>query len=167
VDRLIFDALVRGVVMRRLLICLALFLLASSAVAFAENGADAIVGTWLTNDGTAKVQIVNEQGVYNGHVVWLQEPLFPADAADGMAGKPKADRLNPDPSLRTRPIMGLTTLSGLRPAGENAWDGGTLYVPSSGKSYPCKVSLGSDGSLKVAVGGGIFGKTVTWTRTSN
>lgn len=153
--------------MRRLMVCLVLVLLASSVTAFASSGADAIVGTWLANDGTAKVQIVNEQGVYNGHVVWLKEPLSPADAANGMAGKPKVDRLNPDSSLRTRPIMGLTTLSGLRSAGENAWDGGTLYVPSSGKSYPCKLSLGSDGSLKVSVGGGIFGKTVTWTRASN
>lgn len=152
--------------MRRLLIGLTIGLFALSTTAFAGSGADAIVGTWLINDGTAKVEIVDAQGVYNGHVVWLKAPLFPADDSQGMAGKPKVDRLNPDPSLRTRPIIGLTMLAGFHYDGSHGWNGGTLYVPSSGKSYPCKLSIGSDGSLKVAVGGGIFGKTVTWTRAA-
>ncbi|MGH8233989.1 MAG: DUF2147 domain-containing protein [Rhodanobacteraceae bacterium] len=153
--------------MRRLLIGLTISLFAFSSTVSASSAADAIVGTWLTNDGTAKVEIVDANGVYNGHVVWLKAPRFPADDSQGMAGKPKVDRLNPDASLRARPVMGMVMLSGLRFSGEHGWDGGTLYAPASGKSYPCKLSLGSDGSLKVSVGGGIFGKTVTWTRSAD
>ncbi|MDN5869669.1 MAG: DUF2147 domain-containing protein [Nitrococcus sp.] len=59
------------------------------------------------------------QGVYSGHVVWLKEPLFPADDRKGMAGKPKVDRLNPDSALRSRPIIGLAVLTGLHYAGSN------------------------------------------------
>lgn len=150
--------------MPRLLVCLLVVVV--STLAWADSGPDAIVGTWLTNDGTAKVQITNEQGVYNGRVVWLQAPVFPAGAPDGLAGKPKTDRNNPDASLRSRPVMGMTMLSGLHYGGGGVWEGGTLYAPASGKSYPCKVSLGADGALEVAVGGGIFGKTVAWTRAS-
>jgi len=152
--------------MRRLLTDLTVGLLALSTTAFAGSGANAIFGTWLTNDGTAKVEIVDAHGVYNGHIAWLKAPLFPAGDPNGMAGKPKVDRFNPDPSLRTRPIMGLTILMGLRYAGGTVWDGGTLYAPSSGKSYTCKLSLASGGNLTVSVGGAILGKTVTWTRTS-
>lgn len=148
--------------MRRVLLCITL--LAFSMAAFAASDADAIVGTWLANDGTAKVQIVDNQGIYSGRVVWLKDPRFPANDPGGMAGKPKVDRKNPDPSLQSRPVMGLSMLSGFHYAGNGSWDGGTLYVPSSGKSYPCKLALAADGSLKVSVGGGIFGKTVTWTR---
>ncbi len=73
--------------MRRLLICLCL--LALSATTLADNGTRTILGFWFTNDGTAKVQIVNDDGVYGGRIVWLKEPLFPAGDPGGMAGKPK------------------------------------------------------------------------------
>lgn len=138
------------------------FLLAAlvlPAVAVAAEAGDAITGTWLTNDGTSRVQISNVQGVYDGRVVWLKEPL---DAA----GKPKVDRQNPDASLRSRQVMGLAVLTGLHYTGSNAWDGGTIYTPATGKSYPCKVTLAPDGTLKLVVGGSVFGRTLTWTRAT-
>ncbi|MGH8127000.1 MAG: DUF2147 domain-containing protein [Gammaproteobacteria bacterium] len=153
--------------MRRLLFGLAFGLVVFSTAAHANNGAGAILGTWLTNDSSVKVEIVNEHGVYNGHVVWLKAPLFPANAPNGMAGKPKVDRLNPDKSLRSRPIMGLTLLTGFHYAGGNVWDGGTLYAPTKGKSYRCKLTLAPDGRLKISIGGSIFGKTLFWTRTAS
>ncbi|MGH8283154.1 MAG: DUF2147 domain-containing protein [Gammaproteobacteria bacterium] len=152
--------------MRTLLFGLTFGLVALSAAVYANNGAEAILGTWLTNDGSAKVEIENAQDVYNGRVVWLKAPLFPADGPQGMAGKPKVDRLNPDKALRTRPILGLALLAGFHYAGDNVWDGGTLYSPASGKSYQCKLTLAPDGSLKITVGGSVFGKTVIWTRAT-
>jgi uncharacterized protein (DUF2147 family) len=61
--------------------------------------------------------------------------------------------------------MGLTVLSGLHYAGNNSWEGGTLYAPATGKSYPCKATL-VDGALQLSVGGGLFSRTVTWTRAT-
>ncbi|MGH8111667.1 MAG: DUF2147 domain-containing protein [Rhodanobacteraceae bacterium] len=147
--------------MRALLlgVFLATLCFSSVAVAVAADAGDAIVGTWLTADGTSKVQIADAQGVYTGHVVWLKEPVSSAD------GKPKVDRENPDAALRSRPIMGLPVLSGFHYAGDNVWDGGTVYTPATGKSYPCKLTLVSDGSLKLTVGG-MVGRTLAWTRSA-
>lgn len=151
--------------MRALIASLVVAVLGFSYVATAAVPGDAIVGTWMTNDGSSKVQISNAQGVYGGQVVWLKEPVFPAGDSQGMAGQPKVDRLNSDAALRTRPVMGLPILTGLHYAGNNSWEGGTLYSPANGKSFPCKLTLGSDGSLNVSVGGAVFGRTVTWTRS--
>ena len=141
-------------------------LLCVSSVAFAASDGSAIDGTWLTNDGSSSVRIAESGGAYEGKVVWLREPAFASDDSQGMAGKPKVDRLNPDASLRGRPVMGLAVLTGLRYAGNNQWDGGTIYTPATGKSYPCRIALASDGSLKLTVGGGVFGRTLTWTRAT-
>lgn len=152
--------------MRVLLLAVLLAFLGVATAAAAATPANGIAGTWLTNDGTSKVRITESGGVYDGHVVWLKDPTFPADDAGGMAGKPKVDRQNPDPALRNRPVMGLVVLAGLRAAGDNAWDGGTIYTPATGKSYPCKATVAADGTLKLTVGGGVFGRTIAWTRVS-
>ncbi|MBS0431889.1 MAG: DUF2147 domain-containing protein [Proteobacteria bacterium] len=150
--------------MRALIVGLFVAVLGFSGVAAAADPGDAIVGTWLTNDGSSKVQISNVQGVYGGQVVWLKEPRFPADDRQGMAGQPKVDRLNPDAALRNRPVMGLAILTGLHFAGGNSWNGGTIYSPANGKSFPCKLTLAPDGTLNVSAGGSVFGRTVVWTR---
>jgi uncharacterized protein (DUF2147 family) len=142
--------------MRGFVLGVFLAVLGVSAVVAADTG-DAINGTWLTADGTSKVQVSNANGAVEGRVVWLKDP-------QGGDGQPKVDRLNPDASLRSRPVMGLAVLTGFHYAGNNVWDGGTVYTPSTGKSYPCKLTLAPDGSLKLTVGGGVFGRTLTWTR---
>lgn len=135
-------------------------------IASAAGQADAIVGTWLTSDGSSRIQVADSGGVWNGRVVWLAEPAFPANDPHGMAGKPKVDRLNPDPSLRGRPVLGMTVLSGLHYAGNGAWEGGTIYTPATGKAYPCRASLAPDGDLQLSVGGSVFGRTLTWKRAT-
>lgn len=144
--------------MRAFVLAMLLALLGVAAAASAANAGDAIAGTWLTADGTSKVQVAAANGVFEGHVVWLKDP-------QGADGQPKVDRQNPDASLRGRPVMGLAVLTGFHYAGNNVWDGGTIYSPETGKSYPCKLSLSSDGALKLSVGGGVFGRTITWTRS--
>lgn len=146
--------------MRGLMLGVLLAVLGCASTAVAADAGDAIVGTWLTADGSSKVQIADAQGAYAGHVVWLKEPTF---AEGDMAGKPKVDRMNPDVALRTRPVMGLDVLTGFHYDGDNTWSGGTVYTPATGKSYPCKLALAADGTLKLTVGG-VFGRTMTWTR---
>lgn len=143
--------------MRILVLGVLLAVLGVSAAVSAADTGDAINGTWLVADGTSKVQISDTNGAVEGHVVWLKDP-------QGADGQPKVDRLNPDASLRSRPVMGLAVLTGFHYAGNNVWEGGTVYTPSAGKSYPCKLTLAPDGSLKLTVGGGVFGRTITWTK---
>jgi uncharacterized protein (DUF2147 family) len=94
-----------------------------------------------------------------GKIVWFK---WPNDAE----GLPLVDVKNPDPALRTRPLLGLTTLWGLRRAGENTWDDGEIYNPDDGTEYQVLMSLQDDGTLRVRVYVflSIFGETLIWPR---
>ncbi|MGH8369886.1 MAG: DUF2147 domain-containing protein [Gammaproteobacteria bacterium] len=132
----------------------------------ADKSADRILGTWVTEGGKSHVEIVQQTGIYAGHISWLEEPVYPADDKQGMAGQPKIDRENPDTALRSRPIIGLPLVSGFRYADDDVWEDGRIYDPESGKTYRCKMTLLPDGSLKVRgyVGISLFGRTTIWTR---
>ena len=139
--------------------CLLLGLL----IALGANAAapDAIVGTWLTEDGSSKVAVAATKGadggtVYAGTVAWLKEPT--------RDGKPVQDANNPDAALRTRPILGLEILSGFKAAPGGGWVGGTRYAPRAGKRHPATLSLTADGRLQLEVKAGLLWKTVYWTR---
>ena len=134
--------------------------------AFAADDADAVLGKWLTADGKAQVEVVKDGELYDGRIVWLKEPLYPADDAKGMAGQAKVDRENPNAALKSRPVIGLPLIQGFKYDGDGVWNGGTIYDPESGKTYSCKMTLMMDGRLKVRgyIGISLFGRTEIWTR---
>ena len=79
--------------------------------------ADAILGPWLTavtEEGRARVEIVKEDDRYSGTIVWLAIPVYPEDDEQGMGGKPKVDRENPDEALRGRPVIGIEIVAGFK-----------------------------------------------------
>jgi uncharacterized protein (DUF2147 family) len=122
---------------------------------------DAIVGTWLTEDGGSKVDVVASKAAdgstsYSGRVSWLKDPM--------RDGKPMRDANNDDAALRDRAILGLEILLGFKANGAGAWTGGTLYSPRRGESFPADLSLLPDGSLELKVKAGLMTKTVRWTR---
>jgi uncharacterized protein (DUF2147 family) len=122
---------------------------------------DAIAGTWLTDDGGSKVDVVAIKAAdgstsYSGRVSWLKEPM--------RDGKPLRDASNDDAALRDRPILGLEILSGFKATGDGVWTGGMLYSPRRGESFPADLSLLPDGSLELRVKAGLMTKTVRWTR---
>lgn len=136
--------------------------LAGLAVPFAAAiaGTDSIAGPWLTDDGASKVEIAASTSpdggtVYSGKLIWLKEPV--------RNGQPVVDANNADPSLRGRPILGLTILQGFKAAG-NGWTGGTVYSPRAGKSFPAELSITADGKLELKVHAGLLSRTDTWTR---
>lgn len=147
------------------LICCLLACAAISIPAFAD-GPDGVLGIWTTADGKARVEIVKQGDSYGGSIVWLKEPVYPADAKQGTPGQPKVDLNNPDKAQQSRPIMGLPLIQGFRYAGDDVWSDGTIYDPDSGKLYSCKLTLMMDGTLRVRgyVGISLFGRTEIWTR---
>ena len=155
--------------MRLRLLASAAVLVVAATVLAADPG-DAIVGIWATDPegegGQAHIEIVEEEGRYHGRIVWLEEPVYPPDDEEGMAGEPKVDRENPDPSLQTRPIMGLRLMEGFSYAGDGEWKGGTIYDPDNGKTYKSKMRLDDDGILHVRgfIGFSLLGRTTEWTR---
>ncbi len=92
--------------------------------------------------------------------------MVPPDDDGGMPGKEKVDRENPDPALRSRPVIGLRIFEGFTYDGDGRWKNGTIYDPASGKTYSCKIRLQDDGSLKVRgfIGISLLGRTEIWTR---
>lgn len=131
-----------------------IFMLAPLAAAFAQD----VVGQWKLEDGSAIVEVYQEGDVFNGKVVWLQNPT----EADG---SPAVDDKNPDAKLRTRQIIGLNMLSGLKKNG-GEYSGGSIYDPGNGKTYNCSMKVEGDvlkvrGSLDKR---GLLGRTMDWFR---
>lgn len=130
-----------------------------------EKG-DEILGVWHTAEDKSQVQIFKDGAHYCAKIISLKEPNWPADDKEGMGGKPKNDRGNPDPKLRSRPIVGLQIMSDFVFAGKNLWDNGRVYDPENGKTYKCKLSLTATNRLEMRgyVGIPLFGRTEVWTR---
>ncbi|MCE5334970.1 MAG: DUF2147 domain-containing protein [Desulfobacteraceae bacterium] len=133
------------------------------AVARAENP-DAIMGVWNESDNDAKFEIYKCGPFYCGRIKSLTDPNFPDN--DPMAGKPKMDRNNPDPQLRSRPYVGMPFMLGFRYEADNTWRG-RIYNPENGKTYQCKLSMDGRDKLNVRgyLGISLLGRTVTWTRS--
>jgi uncharacterized protein (DUF2147 family) len=123
------------------------------------QAADAIVGEWLTESGPkgyARVRISKAgDGTYVGHIIWLSQP-------NTAAGTPKLDAENDNPKLRTRPVVGLQILSGLRyDADDKEWQDGSIYDPESGNEYSCYFERLADGRLRLRgyLGVSLIGRT--------
>lgn len=150
-------------------VVIATVLMMLGAVPLVAGDGDALVGLWATDpdseDGQAHVEIFEKNGKFHGKLVWLEEPVYPADDDGGMAGKPKVDRENPDASLRDRPIQGLQIMFDFDYAGDNKFKKGTIYAPDEGKTYKCKLAFDEDGNLKVRgyIGLAMIGRTEIWT----
>jgi uncharacterized protein (DUF2147 family) len=132
----------------------------------ALDAGDDILGFWNTTDNKSQVEIFTEKGRYNARIISLKEPNWPANDEEGMGGKPKNDRGNPDPKLRARKIVGMEFMTGFVYAGKNRWIDGRIYDPESGKTYKCKMTLVDPKHLEVRgfVGVSLLGRTVLWTR---
>lgn len=121
----------------------------------ARNADPAVIpnGIWLMDKRVA-LQVFDCGGRLCGRIIWLQVPL-------NSAGFPDKDKKNPDPTLQSRPLCGLTILRGLRPAGVDRWEGGVLYDPDDGKTYEVTAEMKSPDTLTARVFAGIplFGTT--------
>jgi uncharacterized protein (DUF2147 family) len=110
-------------------------------------------GTWLFANRVA-VKVFECSGLVCGRIVWLLRPRMPD-------GQPDVDRLNPDPTLRQRPLCGLTNIWGLQPNGANHWSNGSLYDPQDGTTYDVTAERTSPDRISARVYRGVplFGRT--------
>lgn len=149
---------------RVVLVLLLTFPLSVSSVLAADE--DKILGLWNTPENDCTIEIFKTGSNYSGRIAWLKEPLYPADDDGGMAGRPIIDRENPDPNLRSRPLIGLPLIEGFVYIGKNVWEKGTIYNPDNGKTYRCKMILSAPNRLQVRgfIGIPLLGATSVWTR---
>jgi uncharacterized protein (DUF2147 family) len=119
---------------------------------FPAQAAQPVTGRWATVDGKAIVAVAPCGQHLCGRIEKIVKPT---------PGRPQTDIKNPDPALRSKPLVGLALLTGFTDAGD-LWKC-TIYDPESGKSYTSKVSRNANGTLKVQGCIAFFCKTQTWT----
>jgi uncharacterized protein (DUF2147 family) len=118
-------------------------------------------GVWLDASERIAVEIAACGEELCGKIVWVSWLSDPA-------GLPLVDVKNSNPTLRTRPLVGLTVLRDFRPAGPRSWEG-TIYNPIDGRDYTAGISIEEDGRLRVRafVLLRLFGQTHRWQRVDD
>ncbi|MCA3738885.1 MAG: DUF2147 domain-containing protein [Phenylobacterium sp.] len=125
----------------------------SASAAFASTSP---VGVWYTEDKQGKVRIAPCGDKLCGVII----------SGRGKDGKPASDArddANPNPALRSRPILGLQILRDFKPTGPGRWGGGKIYDPNTGRTYDSKLSLSNGGVLKVEGCVTVICVSQTWT----
>lgn len=140
-------------------------LVATAAIIASEcRAGEAIVptGTWLTEDGRARVrteQCGSDPTRLCGFVVWGSKPL-------DEDGKPKIDKHNPDPSKQTRAQLGHQMLLGLKPSSDGRFEG-KIYNADNGKSYDVTVWSEQPSALIVKGCMLVFCASQSWRRVTD
>lgn len=88
---------------------------------------------------------------------------FLAWVDDSITGGITRDVRNPNVSLRSRPLIGVPILWGLR-ASANGWDGGKVYNPETGQTFRSSMRFMPDGKLRVTGCWGPLCRSETWVR---
>ncbi len=97
----------------------------------------------MTQGAAAVVELAPCDGTPGlcGTIRWLW------DAVDDK-GRPRLDAQNTDTTLRQRPLVGLSILSGLIPVAGGGW-AGRIYNPEDGQTYRATVRHGGGGTLLI------------------
>lgn len=123
---------------------------------------DAIVGTWLVEDRSGKIQIYKCGKHFCGKTVWIKPTKANPNPSE------KTDLKNPDPAKRSQKLLGKTMMWGLTYSpSDREWEDGHVYDSRSGKVYSCSVKLGAGGQklhLRGYIGISLIGQTTTWKR---
>ncbi len=123
-------------------------------LAQADEGA---TGVWIMENGKITVRIDPCGPNLCGAIVGMAKPL-------NKEGKPKLDRKNPNEALRSRPVIGLTILTNMKPSGKDKWNG-TIYNADDGRTYSSYMKL-SGSNMKVKGCVGPFCKTMKFVRAN-
>jgi uncharacterized protein (DUF2147 family) len=116
-------------------------------------------GTWFTSDKETQVRIADCGGALCGSIVWLKDP-------NDASGKPKLDKNNADAAKKSRPLMGVQIVLGMKAAGPDKWQG-QVYNASDGKTYSGNITLLNANTLKLeGCALGIICKAQNWTRAN-
>lgn len=134
---------------------LLLALLLTSFGAHAAHAQSALLGRWKAEDNDGHIEIYQKGAKYYGKL--LNTPVED--------GKPKLDKKNPVPAMRSNTLHGTNILVGFEKVDDNEFENGTIYDPTTGKSYKGRIVVkGKVMELRGFIGSALFGKTVIWRR---
>ena len=119
----------------------AVCVVALSVVISAEAAQADPKGLWQAQDG-AVVRVASCGAGLCASVASARSPTDPE------TGRPWTDKHNPDPALRSRPLVGVMVLYAMMPEGAGRW-AGTLYNTDDGKSYQGRLVEIDHGTIRV------------------
>ncbi|MCF8294867.1 MAG: DUF2147 domain-containing protein [Bacteroidales bacterium] len=139
---------------------LTLFALLALVISLNAQKATAILGKWSTENGKSVVEIYQQNGVFYGKMIELKNPIDPD------TGKPKLDKENPEAKLKSRPLLGLVIMTGIKFESDNYWGGGDIYDPESGNTYSCRLKMNGNDQIDMRgyMGFSLIGRSTIWTR---
>lgn len=137
---------------------MSLMMLTLTTALRAQSNPNAIVGTWESDEKDVRMEYFQDGDHYSARLLWGNKIV----EADNVTSK--KDTKNPDPSLRSRDIIGVVSLTGLKWISKEYTDG-KIYDPPSGKTYNCKAWMDGDKlQLRGYLGFSMMGRTVSWHR---
>jgi sterol desaturase/sphingolipid hydroxylase (fatty acid hydroxylase superfamily)/uncharacterized protein (DUF2147 family) len=143
---------------------IAVFVAALVSIAISHRShASELLGEWATQGNAAHVRIErceSSPSTLCGIITWLWEPV---DAK----GEPIRDERNPDPSLRSRSLVGASLLKDFRPAANGELTEGQIYNPENGRTYRASMKLRGEDILEVKGCFLIVCDTQVWRRADS
>jgi uncharacterized protein (DUF2147 family) len=119
-------------------------------------------GVWLPEDEESKVEIYPCGDAICGRVAWL------LDEHDE-DGNLLTDIYNPNPALRSVPVLGLVIMTDITPTDEdNVWQG-RVYNPQDGRTYDFWLTVKSESQITIE-GCGLYNlicQKHTWDRVES
>jgi uncharacterized protein (DUF2147 family) len=100
-----------------------------------------ICGKWASAENNLVVQVYLQGNKFLAKIVWFKGD-HPMDCCQ--------DIHNPDPTLRSRKILGLSVLKDMNYMPEtNSWENGTIYDSLHGRDWNASAYIDKDGLLRV------------------
>ncbi|MEO7213538.1 DUF2147 domain-containing protein [Mucilaginibacter sp.] len=120
-----------------------------------------ICGKWQNQEKNLVVQVYKEDREFKAKIIWFN------NGEGNKAMESWTDKHNPDPTLRSRKLLGMNVLEKLvYDRDSNSWEDGMIYDAQNGKHWNSSAYINKDGALKVK-GYWHFkfiGKTMTFNR---
>jgi len=105
--------------------------------------AERVCGKWESTDKRLIIQVYLQNRQYRAKLVWYSNT----------SGKPLdywRDVNNPDPALRSRRLLGMELLSGLKyDKASNSWEDGLVYDSTHGRTWNASARIDEKGLLHV------------------
>jgi uncharacterized protein (DUF2147 family) len=121
---------------------LILMLLVFPSVAPVQAGRPDPMGFWMTEDGTAMVDIEPCGAMLCGNIAWSAKSV----------------------DAQGRPLCRRAILGDVEKTGPYVWGKGWIYVPKTDDKYPVTFTITPEGSLAIHIAVGLMGRDQTWKR---
>jgi uncharacterized protein (DUF2147 family) len=130
--------------------------------AAAQDAESAPYGVWMPEDEESMVEIYECGEAMCGRVVWMLE-------GRGEDGEILTDIYNPDPALRSVPVLGLEIMTDITPTEEDKVWQGRVYNPKDGRTYDFWLTVKTEQQITIQ-GCGLYNlicQTHTWNRADS